>query len=1781
MSLTLTAFNIGTQTFSVCANTDDVVWRNLGTNSYGYVEDFNYPLVTIERYTREDYFTFDPTTQTIITYNGPVLSEPQPSEIATIRIPSEINNISVNTIGPEVFKTSSTEYQYLTSITIYDNISSIRENCFSGDPNLKNIRLPIGISAIEIGTFRLCTSLPSIILPSHISQIKDNAFNGCTNLTAIYFQGNAPILGDGTFASSPLVTAFRLSGTTGWDTWSGPITALWVNSNLNPNFNESYSWGLTSLYTNHILNVSATIADTKIITLCAYDPTNMHDTSAIIDLLPSHSYIEINRAQYTPESEFGITNTGTISSYTGTGSEVRIPQTINGILPISIVWSVFNGHTEIIKTILPDSLIHTEQDDGNGNGPWKYCTNLTDVIVGKSLTYFNSGAFLHCTNLSSIYFRGNAPFIANYVFLGTPPPTAYWLEGTTGWNTWTATPTAKWVDSGDPIDNSILAIASYQQVSSLTLSNIPSNYILTWKIDPFTSNLTANGQPFIAPISGLVQDLRNLSIYTDSVTPIVANLTLSISGSPFLNSPYASSVSPTQQLITFNDLVKVQVLSTFGTGVILSTYQYDAPVDAAKQLVWNIVPSTGVTLSAINYGTTIPINTQTSALCAGHVAFFITDYTKEYDYSLSSIHGVSQSDTPFRPYIDMSRSVALTAQISAINLNQQEQQYYIQIYGLSGYVPSPNPFYYNAGIPYSLNNFDYLVWQNTTANSNIFAIENNGDSYNFDIQKVSNIDKLHLNLNPKITTTYPKLCTYSFMVCALTGVHNLDAVLNTTFTLTANEWLDSNVFTPRFNIQYEPIDLLTVYRPLTTASYLISSNSILPPNSKGNFIFTFDDVVSTIPYDLTTGNNPPTAFYHTFDGHVPALCTISLVVQTSAAGYQNYFSRSANTRYIQFADFPIASASLVLPEFTWDNNTWGCIVSSFATNNGIILSANIPLTAYGLCHTENYFVSSQSTTGTNYNWTVYDAHNNLLDSSTNFISNTGWLSIVSPAATETYTLSVAIFTNLLPTSMPTKYYDNINGQAYSNFSSKTIYYYGVDSTVIPDPPTVDPNPIGIPSDIYLTFTNGIKNSPFSFDINSLSFSISTNYLSTININGNASDSPVNYVAINVDDIGNHPLNLPKYDVNEIIIQTSNMLVSPTILSLHPLANDWCFAAARLLPYTTYTIVTANPVVPLIYTPNRYVLTGTNVVFENLANYYTGIQDFVWTDRDNTLTVTTCVPYVTNFNTIGPKDLTLVTHFSSNHQAVVELENSFKDIVVVQSSFETYNSDINRIFGVTVLDLPNDETIVPMGANDFITADTFNSCMTKLYNNLVYLKNMAKLYDNPPTDYFGWLGSIPYTNNSKHFRWFVDSPNISYAYSEPNLAIDDKFTNLADVFVRNNLMYVSNTTTISVLSSDFKATTIGSTDSKVTGDYFTNVKAIQLDTINRVYVLDGNRIIVFNFDNSTALWTMLYSWGGLGGPSAKGKFNNPNDFYIDKNDIIWVADTDNKVIKKYTRTGSWLQTITSTLFDINPPLSITSDENGYYHILTSSTIIKMDSTGNVIDSKILKYNGAKKIRECKDGNFGYICYKDKIVKYMYSLENQATFAHNDFSYYTADYRSVFHDEYRNLYIVGKNNILKYIDKLSLVTLIQDTESKSWPLENLFVSKEEYIQDWVVNRSLDRMYDNIEILRKSILGKFTYQTISHTVTSSALGTLTPPDDFDYCNEDWLYNGRYPILTTTEVVRPIVRSFTLDEYKELPYTKDDIFIGLNELVSAPVINRPLLKLLECQETIREMLS
>lgn len=124
----------------------------------------------------------------------------------------------------------------------------------------------------------------------------------------------------------------------------------------------------------------------------------------------------------------------------------------------------FLGCSGLTRITIPDSVTNTQdaQVGAFGNfvdgGVFYGCSSLTNVVVGKGLSYLGIGAFSGCSNLVGVYFKGNAPTPGTTIFYvdvfgSDPSTTVYYLPGTTGWgSTYARFPSVLWnpqIQTGD------------------------------------------------------------------------------------------------------------------------------------------------------------------------------------------------------------------------------------------------------------------------------------------------------------------------------------------------------------------------------------------------------------------------------------------------------------------------------------------------------------------------------------------------------------------------------------------------------------------------------------------------------------------------------------------------------------------------------------------------------------------------------------------------------------------------------------------------------------------------------------------------------------------------------------------------------------------------------------------------------------------------------------------------------------------------------------------------------------------------------------------------------------------------------------------------------------------------------------------------------------------------------------------------------------------------------------------------------------------------------------
>jgi hypothetical protein len=654
-------------------------------------------------------------------------------------------------------------------------------------------------------------------------------------------------------------------------------------------------------------------------------------------------------------------------------------------------------------------------------------------------------------------------------------------------------------------------------------------------------------------------------------------------------------------------------------------------------------------------------------------------------------------------------------------------------------------------------------------------------------------------------------------------------------------------------------------------------------------------------------------------------------------------------------------------------------------------------------------------------------------------------------------------------------------------------------------------------------------------------------------------------------------------------------------------------------YTTYPIgeglnfVTWAPPDIKIYTPNKYVLTGVNVSFENLISK-THLITGLGVGFDDGLTVFLTGDSVNggfsiSYDILGSKTISVSAHTGRWPYPIV---TTFPNIIKVLPEYETIEPLEYRSIS-TPIQLPWTKQPT-VGSNDWVVSDNINSCFEQFYENLNYLDTLGKLYRSSFKEYYGYLGPDPEVteqdtifaplwtwadadcfntpldysvtwkslltadnvldtgelsaygkwvdqykstgNNFKNAIWkdggswddeslWADEPEEIGSLSAEDVCGDinwnvniPKINEYYDLYknVRNREKCVYQ----GITSYDNDLFTVTKTeiryipDSKATDFYdsrskfddvlnFSDIKNVCRDSEGKIFVLDGilSQVAVYKYipDAIGDTWYLLTNWGGYGTENSKNKYSYPNDIHIDKYDTLWVVDTGNQCVKHYSNTGTWLLVTVKT---INKPLSLCVDGQDNVHILTDNNIEVYSYKGEFLFtyeySSYTSSTEARRIVSSYNKEIVYVVFENSILKFFRNGVFCGTIISTEDG--IDNITSVFHDEFRNLLVTTNNRILKYVDLMERIKIKGSIPKEFWNLEDLYIDKNEYVQNWVYTKSFQRLWDNIEFFRNTL-----YYSDENNTNS-----------------------------------------TCKKYKAPIYGKDKMIIGQNEIVTSTVINRVL---------------
>jgi hypothetical protein len=470
--------------------------------------------------------------------------------------------------------------------------------------------------------------------------------------------------------------------------------------------------------------------------------------------------------------------------------------------------------------------------------------------------------------------------------------------------------------------------------------------------------------------------------------------------------------------------------------------------------------------------------------------------------------------------------------------------------------------------------------------------------------------------------------------------------------------------------------------------------------------------------------------------------------------------------------------------------------------------------------------------------------------------------------------------------------------------------------------------------------------------------------------------------------------------------------------------------------------------------------------------------------------------------------------------------------------------------------------IKIAQNDIATADVINNAFSKLYTNYLQLYRFTNIASNV----------IPISAVS-----FVNSP-----VQGDIVAITGVLN--ASVSPNYYVFFASTGTDIIALTADIAFTSVNIVASINTTASFSNISFVDVRKLivdlpnNTLFVLDreANLIHKYNISGFTTndrilknKFVYLKSMGGIGGYDDSNFFNSPESFAL-SNSYLYIIDSGNSCIKVFDSEFNWVTTYRLFRdFYHNYPIDIATDNNNFYILTENSKLLTYTNTfveSTITDLPVLSGSGEiyeSIVTSNSDSEIFYLISNTNVYKKFYTditgligyylFYRYGIDINNNVDQTIKAFATVASNETRDKNIVfstinDTNTLGLYDDSINLVSNLVTDQFDIYSLSSINIGYDEYVQNWVFNKSIAKMIVNHIRLRNLIISRFLYE----------------PDD---AGTILLQGQRY--LTPYEL-----STITYDQ-------SITNFIGCNEIFQNNIINRELESIYTLQTSILDLLK
>lgn len=394
------------------------------------------------------------------------------------------------------------------------------------------------------------------------------------------------------------------------------------------------------------------------------------------------------------------------------------------------------------------------------------------------------------------------------------------------------------------------------------------------------------------------------------------------------------------------------------------------------------------------------------------------------------------------------------------------------------------------------------------------------------------------------------------------------------------------------------------------------------------------------------------------------------------------------------------------------------------------------------------------------------------------------------------------------------------------------------------------------------------------------------------------------------------------------------------------------------------------------------------------------------------------------------------------------------------------------------------------------------------SNIIPISSTATLGMSTYFTYLAWNQNLS-TSEFKPVTWSLpdafNSIKTIHAVSSPDLSQYSIFcSNGSTLFIVRSTDTESRVLSTSVITQ-FNTPAFNNVS-------FTNIEAIADGPDESILVLDSGNNSLYQYeargytsDNNIFFNRLIVRnlVGGYGSSDDKLSFNAPTDV-ITYNRFIYVLDTGNSCIKKYDQSLNWISTYRLNRDFLNaPPRKLEVDSGGNFFCLLSGNRINIYSNNFQQKTEIaVDYlNTTEIITDIvfskTNSSIYYVVTNENIYKGLVNnpgntIGKYLLYLHryNDTQVISAFASFDMGDNDKNL-IVSKNPstsaqiIGAFYDNINLYDILAVPNFDIYTMDDISIKQEEYVQNWVVNKSLVKLVTNHLRFLDQVIGKFQFK------------------------------------------------------------------------------------------------